>query len=156
VRTKGIVLFGLLSSLILSCATPKPMLESQPLTRVEFRLASGDAQAGFLTMILPETEESVYVSPEVILSNNDIRNARYIQDVRGAPAVEIQFTQVGKQKFADFTSAHVGEMAAILVDGQVTATPTIRAAITNGLAVINGRFTESEAKAIASSIVSGK
>ena len=145
-----LVLFAVLTS---SCSSRQSTSDSQTATTVEIRLAAGEARSGFLTMVIPGTGEPIYVSPDAILSNGDIRSAQSVLDGRGRPAVEVLLNSRGTEKFARFTSEHIGEMAAILVGGVVTSAPVIRAQITDGRAIIDGEFTEEEARDLARSIV---
>ena len=46
------------------------------------------------------------------------------------------------------TARHVGELIAMLIDGEVMTTPRLRAPISTS-AVINGDFTQAEAERIA-------
>ena len=104
-------------------------------------------------MRFADTGDPVYVSPRVVVSNDDIRSAQFVLDGQGRPAVEILLNPLGTEKFARFTSEHIGEMAAILVEGKVSSAPVIRAQIANGRAIINGDFTQEEARELARSIV---
>jgi preprotein translocase subunit SecD len=153
---KLLVVLGLATLATGSCACRSHRVDSPPVTRMEVRLAANESQPGWETMKLPETGEAIYVSPEVTLSNEDIRSAEPVQGPNGESMVAIQFTPAGAEKFATFTSAHIGEPAAIWVDGQVMAVPVIRAQISDGRAMINGRFTEDEARELARSIVPKK
>jgi preprotein translocase subunit SecD len=153
VGLKGVVMAGLVVFLIPSCSSRQPTLDSQPTTAVEIRLAALEPRSGFMTMRFADTGDPVYVSPRVVVSNDDIRSAQFVLDGQGRPAVEILLNTLGTEKFARFTSEHIGEMAAILVEGKVSSAPVIRAQIANGRAIINGDFTQEEARELARSIV---
>ena len=64
---------------------------------------------------------------------------------------EIAFTLKSDytKTFADFTSAHVGEILAIILDGKVVSAPSINSAITDGSGVIQGSFTYDSANSLA-------
>lgn len=64
----------------------------------------------------------------------------------GEPIVALTFNSEGRDLFAKVTTEHKGEVLAIFLDGQVISNPVIRDAITDGKAVISGRFTADEAK----------
>ncbi len=66
--------------------------------------------------------------------------------IAGAPTVALSFNDQGSTLFSQITTAHKGEILAIILDGQVISAPTIQDAITNGKAVINGTFTADYAK----------
>ena len=54
--------------------------------------------------------------------------------------------------FGDFTTAHVNEFLAIVLDGVVVSAPTIQNPITDGSGVINGSFTYDSANALAADL----
>ena len=63
--------------------------------------------------------------------------------------VSISFTSDGSDIWDDMTSRNFGRQLAIALDGVVYSAPTINAREFGGRAVINGRFSESEAKDLA-------
>jgi preprotein translocase subunit SecD len=64
---------------------------------------------------------------------------------------EIAFTlkSNGTKVFGDYTSSHVGQYLAIILDKQVISAPIINSAITGGQGVIQGNFTADTANALA-------
>lgn len=85
-------------------------------------------------------------------------------DIKGADAaiestetgddnvVQLSFTTEGAQKFADVTSANVGNIVYIVYDGEVISAPTVQTAITDGNAVINSISSYEEADELATTI----
>lgn len=85
-------------------------------------------------------------------------------DIKGADAaiestetgddnvVQLSFTTEGAQKFADVTSANVGNIVYIVYDGEVVSAPTVQTAITDGNAVINSISSYEEADELATTI----
>ncbi len=69
--------------------------------------------------------------------------------------VQITFDEAGTELLADFTGAHVDEPLGIVIDGKVISAPTIAVPISGGIAVIQGDFTEQQARALAAQIGSG-
>jgi preprotein translocase subunit SecD len=65
------------------------------------------------------------------------------------PEVAFTLTPEGTQTFRDFTSAHVGQTLAIVLDKEVISAPTIDEPITDGQGVIRGNFTVESANALA-------
>ncbi len=67
---------------------------------------------------------------------------------------EIAFTLKSDfiKTFSDFTSAHVGEILAIVLDGKIISAPSINSAITDGSGVIQGSFTYDSANALATNL----
>ena len=66
--------------------------------------------------------------------------------------VELTLTDAGTQKFAEVTSANVGNRCPIVYDEQIISNPTVEEAITGGKAQISGMSTFEEAEELASSI----
>src|SRR5256884_1163548 len=64
--------------------------------------------------------------------------------------VQLKFDSEGAKKFGDITAANVNHRFAIVLDGAIQSAPVIRTAIYGGDAVITGRFTEQEARGLAS------
>jgi preprotein translocase subunit SecD len=69
--------------------------------------------------------------------------------------VRLEFNSEGKKLFSDITSANIGKQVAILLDGQVISAPTVKSAITDGTAIIEGNFTTDTAKQLATRLNSG-
>src|SRR6266850_4755555 len=66
--------------------------------------------------------------------------------------VQLKFDSEGAKKFGDITAAHVGHRFAIVLDGVILSAPVIKTAIYGGDAVITGRFSEQEARGLASGL----
>jgi len=58
----------------------------------------------------------------------------------GQYEIGFELSSNGAKIFSDFTSAHVGDILAIVVDKQVISTPQINQAITSGSGIISGDF----------------
>jgi protein-export membrane protein SecD len=65
------------------------------------------------------------------------------------PIVSITFNDEGKKLFAEMTSANIGKTIAIFLDGHPISTPVVQTAITDGKAIITGRFTPVQARSLA-------
>src|SRR5436189_817725 len=64
--------------------------------------------------------------------------------------VQLKFDSEGAKKFGQITEQYKGHRFAIVLDGLIQSAPVIRDAIYGGDAVITGRFTEEEARGLAS------
>ena len=64
-------------------------------------------------------------------------------------SVGFELDSDGTQIFAAFTSAHIGDILAIVLDKQVISIPRIDGAITSGQGAISGNFTVEEANNLA-------
>ncbi|NPA89984.1 MAG: protein translocase subunit SecD [Chloroflexi bacterium] len=96
---------------------------------------------------LPGPDAYVY---KTIMTGKYLRTARVVFDpTTGAPQVEFELNNEGAKIFKDYTSKHVGDVLAIVLDKQVISAPVIKSVIPNGRGVITGDFTVEEAKALA-------
>lgn len=86
--------------------------------------------------------EKVIAESPLILTGKDLKpNAEARKDPTNFQIyVAIEFNREGRQKFADFTRRHVNDYLAIVLDGKVISAPTIRTAILDGKAIIEGGF----------------
>lgn len=66
--------------------------------------------------------------------------------VSNEPVVILNFNNEGAKLFEDITSAHVGEVLGIFLDGAPISVPVIQQAIPGGTATISGNFTPEEAR----------
>ncbi len=71
------------------------------------------------------------------------------------PKVSLHFDDTGTKLFAEITKTNVGKMVAIYLDGAPVSTPVVREEILDGLAVISGSFTPTEAKQLVGRLNSG-
>ncbi|HEY9075461.1 MAG TPA: hypothetical protein VIO61_02880 [Anaerolineaceae bacterium] len=97
---------------------------------------------------------SVPTSLKVILTNNDVKEAKASVDSTGRAIVEFQLTQDATARFFTHTSTNVGKYAAIIIDGKVLSCPIIQSAIPGGKAVISSNLTQDDARVLASQIAS--
>jgi preprotein translocase subunit SecD len=67
----------------------------------------------------------------------------------GEYEVAFELTSDSAKKFGDFTTAHQGQVLAIVIDKKVISTPSIRNPITDGRGVISGNFTAETANDLA-------
>lgn len=72
-----------------------------------------------------------------------------------APAVSLTFKDSGKTKFAKLTKENLGKPIAILLDGYPLTMPTVQSEIIDGNAIITGKFTTEEAKALSVQLNAG-
>lgn len=95
---------------------------------------------------------------EAVLTGSDIKNADAGVDDTGTVkdyVVQLQFTEEGTKKFADATTANIGNPIYIIYDGEIASAPTVQSAITDGNAVINKISTYEEAQQLAATIKIG-
>src|SRR5271156_3866883 len=102
-----------------------------------------------------DTGEQWYIiSRAAAVSGRDLRTAEPSTDENGQPAVRFILTSDGGRKFYSFTSSHVGESLAVVLDGHVQEVATIKEAI-HDTGIINGRFTQQETQDLSMTLRSG-
>lgn len=89
----------------------------------------------------------VKVRPD--LTGEHVTTAHAFYDAQGY-GVAMKLDSEGAKLFGDITAANVGHRLAILLDGDVQSAPNIRQPIYGGEAVITGRFSDQEARNLAS------
>ncbi len=91
-----------------------------------------------------------------LLDGSEMQNA-WSGATPGSPWFQIYFrlSDSGSTKFGDLTKANVGKRMAILWGDRVVSDPVLREPIYGGSGVINGQFSEKEAKEITSVIQEG-
>jgi SecD/SecF fusion protein len=121
--------------------THKLSAESAPMTN-EF----GEAVAGAKEK---SREERLLVKKKADLAGDRVSSAGASYEKDGW-VVHLRFDPEGAKKFGDITAAHVHHRFAIVLDGVIQSAPVIQDAIYGGDAQITGRFTEEEARGLAS------
>jgi SecD/SecF fusion protein len=86
------------------------------------------------------TVESYLVQKKLAsgLTGKYIKRAVPSRDQMGAPVIEFEFDSVGAEKFAQLTTDHVGELLAIVLDGELYTAPRINGPIRGGRGEISG------------------
>ncbi len=62
------------------------------------------------------------------------------------PTVRVDFNPEGTKLFGDITSANVGRVIAIFLDGTLVSSPVVQEKITDGTAIISGNFSADTAR----------
>lgn len=101
---------------------------------------------------------------KVALEDKTVLTGQYITDARveisgrsfGEAHVSLNFDPQGAKIFDRITSDNVGRQLAIVLDGIVYSHPVIKTRIPDGRAVIEGAFTDEEAKVLAIALRTGR
>jgi|HubBroStandDraft_5_1064220.scaffolds.fasta_scaffold01003_4 preprotein translocase subunit SecD len=102
-----------------------------------------------------ETGEAWYlISRASAVTGRDLRTAEPSQDENGQPAVRFILTAEGGRKFYSFTSSHVKDSLAVVLDNKVQSVATIEEPIRDQ-GIIHGRFTEQEVQDLSMTLRSG-
>ncbi len=96
-----------------------------------------------------------FVSRVSAVSGKDLRDARASSDQNGQPAVHFDLTGEGGQRFYNFTSAHVGDSLAVVLDNKVQEVANIKEAIRDSGEISGGRMSEQQAKDLSMILRSG-
>jgi preprotein translocase subunit SecD len=127
--------------------SPVPF-EAHAEVRFEVRLAELSPGPGLREAKVAQSDRSVFLHEEVILTNGDIARAELNEGPGGQFSVAVQFSASGEQKIRQATAGHIGKPLAILIDDEVVIAPTLRAEL-GASAMITGNFTRAEAERIA-------
>lgn len=84
-----------------------------------------------------------------VLTGADLDNAAATAAQLSGYVVDMQFGDSGTAAFSTYTSQHVGDILAIVLDKQIISAPSISEPITGGRAQITGNFTLEEANRLA-------
>ena len=107
--------------------------------------SSGTAGIGNELVQSAENEKLYYVLERApVVTGEDLTDAQPSFDQNGQPAVNFRFNTSGARKFGQYTTDHIGEPFAIVLDNQVISAPTIQSAITGGSGIITGNFDVTE------------
>ena len=94
--------------------------------------------------------QQMYVYSNVAVDGANLQNAQASTDPQtGQWVVNFTFNAVGAREFADVTTANVGKLFAIVLDGKIIEAPVIREPITGGSGQISGGFTAQSATDLA-------
>jgi preprotein translocase subunit SecD len=95
------------------------------------------------------------VSRVSAVSGKDLRDAQPSTDQNGQPSVTFSLTGEGGQRFFNFTSAHVGDSLAVVLDNKVQEVANIKEPIRDQGSISGGRMTEQQAKDLSMILRSG-
>jgi RNA polymerase sigma factor (sigma-70 family) len=133
-------------------ATPQP---TKPLP---FQLQLVTDQPGDNTELVTNTasgarSETLHVQKTPLMDYTAVKSATVTKNaVSGAPEINVEFSEEGKDLFAAVTKENLNKRLAIVLDGHLYSAPVIRSEIIGGKAQITGSFTEQEATELAAKI----
>ena len=136
----------------LGAAEDASVAETPTTTPAPASTPTGEAAAAGSTPRSIEPTEPVFTSDRVfhtVMTGADLAEALVTQDEVGNLGVSFDLTERGAQVFGDYTSAHVGDLLGIVLDGTLISAPVINSPITAGNGIITGQFTPEEANGLA-------
>jgi preprotein translocase subunit SecD len=95
------------------------------------------------------------VSRVSAVSGKDLRDAQPSRDENGGPSVSFTLTGEGGQRFYNFTSSHLGDSLAVVLDNKVQEVANIKGAIRDRGEISGGSMTEQQAKDLSMILRSG-
>jgi len=117
-------------------------------------IARGRVMPG--TKVLPMKEGGqIMVKNRVIVSGDDLTDAKAAFDSYGRPAVAFSFNTAGALKFGNHTKNNIGRPFAIVLDNQVISAPVIQGPIMGGQGQITGIGTAADAQELATLLKAG-
>jgi preprotein translocase subunit SecD len=134
--------------------------------RLEFKLVDlsadpaqvqqGHAPAGSQVLPMAEGGGFIAVKRRVMVSGDQLTDAKQSFDQDGRAVVSIKFNTAGARRFGRVTQENVNKPFAIILDDKVLSAPNINEPILGGQAQISGNFTVETANQLAVSLASGK
>src|SRR5690242_10441775 len=134
--------------------------------RLEFKLVDlsadqnevrqGRAPPGSQALPLADGSGFMAVKRRVMVSGDQLVDAKQGYDQDGRPAIDITFNTAGARRFARTTQENVNKPFAIILDDKVLSAPNINEPILGGQAQISGSFTVESAGQLAVALASGK
>ncbi len=116
---------------------------------VVLRLCVEDDQCPLGKVAYPQKNGGGYmmVFDREIVTGADLKSSSEgLHPQNNYPIVNFVYNARGARKFCDFTSKHVGEPFAVVLDGEIITAPNINGAICGGRGFIEGSFTMESAK----------
>ena len=118
-------------------------------TTTEATPAPAPTAAASATLSASPTTEPAGPVYHTVMTGVALRTAIVGAQQTGEVVVNFELTDAGSRIFSDFTSQHVGEILAIVLDKKVISSPRIDSAITQGQGTITGNFTIESANQLA-------
>lgn len=116
----------------------------------------GKVPEGSYIAYMRDNRQPILLKETTVLTGGMLNDAQgKISPSNNMPYVALSFNPDGARVFERVTSENVGRRLAIVLDGKVNSAPVIRDAISGGKAVIEGRFTDEEARDLALVLRSG-
>ena len=126
------------------------------LTADPAQVAAGRAPPGSQVLPLADGTGGMAVKRRVMVSGDQLTDAKQSFDQDGQPVVSITFNSSGARRFGRVTQENVQKPFAIILDEKILSAPNINEPILGGQAQISGNFTVESANALAISLASGK
>jgi hypothetical protein len=151
-RPAALVIFAslVIAMIVAAAVWPHGSSTVQAAVRFEVRLAEDQPATGLQAARVANSTRTVYLHPEVVVTNDDIAFSNVIPGNTPSPQfwVDVRLNAAGAAKMRQATMNHLGRPVAILIDGEVVSVPTVKSAI-GAAAVISCDCTRADAERIA-------
>jgi preprotein translocase subunit SecD len=128
---------------------PRNASLAQAAVRFEVRLAEDQPAPGLRAARVGSSNRTIYLHPEIVVTNDDVERSSVIGgDVPSHFWIDVRLNAAGAEKMRRATASHLGKPVAILIDGDVVTSPTLKSSI-GAAAVISGDYTQADAQRIA-------
>ena len=128
---------------------PRNASLAQAAVRFEVRLAEDQPAPGLRAARVGSSNRTIYLHPEIVVTNDDVERSSVIGgDVPSHFWIDVRLNTAGAEKMRRATAGHLGKPVAILIDGDVVTSPTLKSSI-GAAAVISGDYTQADAQRIA-------
>lgn len=122
---------------------------AQAAVRFEVRLAEDQPAAGLMAARVGNSNRTVYLHREVVVTNGDIARSSAIPgETPGHFSIDVRLNASGAEKMRQATANHLGKPVAILINDDVVTAPTLKSPI-GAAALISGDYTQADAQRIA-------
>jgi hypothetical protein len=138
-----------IAMVVVSAMWPRGGSTAQAAVRFEVRLAEDQPAAGLRAAKVGNSNRTVYLHPEIVVTNADIASSTVVAgDTPAHFWIDVRLNAAGADKMRQATTSHLGRPVAILIDGAVVLAPTVKSPI-GAAAVISGDYTRADAERIA-------
>ncbi|MBL8816507.1 MAG: hypothetical protein JNL58_10790 [Planctomyces sp.] len=127
-----------------------PRLDGEPLSsgaKLEMRMAVKASQPGFKEAKTPQGE-TVYVSPEIVLSAADISTFRGYYDENGQAVLALKFNNMGTAKIREYSRENLQTLAAFSVNDKIISCPMITAELGSRVVLELGELSRDDAEEV--------
>ena len=114
---------------------------------IEMRLAKDEPAEGFMPKFVFATNEKIYISPVVEVTERDIKDADAVKTHHG-PAVSIHLSRAGARRLDRLVEEHMGDRLAILVADRIISVSYLKVPPGRQMLIL-GRFAQEEAEELA-------
>ncbi|MGO7543268.1 hypothetical protein ACC680_32435 [Rhizobium ruizarguesonis] len=116
--------FGIIIMPIVFLAAAVPLQATSGFKPIEIRLVAQEPRGG-PAVVVDGGEKTLEVEPEVLLGPSDFVSVGEVEWTEGKPGFNVELTPAGAEKYEKVSTANVGRILAIIVDGQIVMTPKI-------------------------------